>query len=103
MVQDALTHTNTCYILSVDALPDASMYKSLYSGVNMPENTTFVARCNMDCIDMAIELGSTNDSAMVLKNEQVLALYEYAVNKLIMHLAPSELLIAHKWQVVHII
>lgn len=52
---------------------------------------------------MAIELGSTNDSAMVLKNEKVTAIHEYAANKLVMHLPPSEMLIAHKWKVVQII
>ena len=57
----------------------------------------------MDEVDLTIELGNNGDNAMLLKKEQVTAIYEFAVNRLIMSIAPRDLLITHNWQVAHII
>ena len=65
--------------------------------MNDKEHTSFVTRCCVDSYNMEIGLGNVNDNAMLLKYEKVTAVLEFAVNSLIMHVSPTDLLIAHNW------
>lgn len=97
-----ITPNHNSYIMACEASPDALKYKSVYNGGNSIENTTFVARCNMNSDDLTIDLGS-NECAMLLKKELVNGMLEFAPNKLVMFINPTDLLIANNWQVVNII
>ena len=101
-VSDNTINHNNNYIMACEASPDASKYKSAYTGGNSLENTTFVARCTMNSDDLTIELG-TNDNAMLLKKELVTSVLEFAPNKLVMCINDKDLLIANNWQVAQII
>jgi len=102
-VEDHVVHHNNGYLMSSEASPDASKYKSVYSGVNSRENTSFVARCNLDNADLKITLGNSGENAMLLKNEKVESIREFAVNRLILSIYPRDLIVTQNWQVAHII
>ena len=83
--------------MACEATPNKSQYKFTHTGSNMPENTTFVSRVKMNSDDLQLELVTSNDEGLLLKKELVTSVLEYAANKMIMHISPSDLLLTNNW------
>ena len=54
---------------------------------------------NLNIEDLEFELLNPNDNSLIIRQDYVEAIYEYATDKMIVHLRPKDLLIINKMQV----
>ena len=80
---------------------DASKFKNTYTGTGEPSHESWIVKTRFDTKDLKFVLTEPEENSLLLKQEYVMAKYEYAIDKLIIHVLPRDLLIVHNMQVKH--
>ena len=74
----------------------------VYEGKSLQGSLTWLVRCTLNRVNRwRIECPEPQTSSMLLQNEQVCSIFEYAANKQLLHLGPNDLLLIDDWQAVH--
>ena len=77
------------------------LYENAYEGQNSPFCLTWVIRISLTTDSDQLKLAyEDNKSSIILKNESVYSALEYGVNKLMISLHLTDLLIVHNWKAV---
>lgn len=100
--KDHATHGNG-FLLSSAFLPDSVENKNVYQGGNWPNADYWLVKCKFNLQDLSIELSNPTVNSVLLKKENVRAILEYALNKMLVHVSPKDLLIFHDWECVKLI
>ena len=76
----------------------ATKYKHSYTGTRIG-NTSWVVKCSFNSADKEFQLIDPAANALLLKQECVRSIKEYAFNKLLISLDPKDLLLVDNMQV----
>ena len=88
------------YLIALEVKSDipSDCYVSVYNGVNKPDTISLLLRCEIDIEKDSMIDADPRKNAILLKNERVNSVLEYAEKKLICAVADIELLIIDDWK-----
>ena len=91
------------FLFACQATPETSKYAYYYEGSNRENRSAWMLRCNINIHQRTITYPDLQSNSIYLINENIHSVLEYAINKMIVHVAPTDILTVHNWQVVHIL
>ena len=100
---DLETSNQSGYLFAFFVRPSQKQYHSLYEGKNCPDFTSWLMRCSLNQQNLSIGCDNKKENSLLIDQEYVASILEYAQNQIIVHVKPTDLLIVNCWKVTQLI